>query len=79
MSTKTEVPTVKSNVIGRIKNVSETEPKLTFSPSDFEEEIDSTILVREDKGVKVRRIVQEKGGEGAERNGTHYNLQTKKK
>ena len=45
--------TVKRNVVERIKNASETESKLNFSLSDFEEEIDSAILVREStKGSK---------------------------
>ena len=55
--------TVKSNVVERIKNVSETEPKVTFSPSDFEEEIDSTILVRErTKGSKLEGQYKRKAG-----------------
>ena len=55
--------TVKSNVVERIKNVSETEPKVTFSPSDFEEEIDSTILVRErTKGLKLDGQYKRKAG-----------------
>ena len=55
--------TVKSNVIERIKNVSETESKVTFSPSDFEEEIDSTILVRErTKGSKLEGQYKRKAG-----------------
>ena len=66
--------TVKSNVVERIKNVSETEPKVTFCPSDFEEEIDSTIQVSE----RTKESKLDKGGEGAERNGTHHNLLTKK-
>ena len=65
---KRQPNTVKSNVVERIKNVSKTEPKVTFSPSDFEEEIDSTILVRErTKGSKlegqykrkVRKVIKE--------------------
>ena len=55
--------TVKSNVVERIKNVSETEPKVTFSPSDFEEEIDSTILVRErTRGRSLRASTRERRG-----------------
>ena len=46
--------TVKSNVVERIKSVSEREPKVTISRSDFEEEIDTAILVRErTKGSKL--------------------------
>ena len=46
--------TVKSNEVERNKIVSETESKLTFSPSDFEEEIDSATLVRKrKKGSKL--------------------------
>ena len=56
--------TVKSNVVERIKNVSETEPKVAFSPSDFEEEIDSTILVRKrTKGSKLEGQYKRKAGE----------------
>ena len=42
-----EPNTVKSNIINKIKNVSENDPKVEFTQSDFEEEVDSTILVRE--------------------------------
>ena len=55
--------TEKSNVVKRIKNVSETEPKKTFSPSDFEEELDSTISVRERiKGSKLEGHYKRKAG-----------------
>ena len=42
-----EPNTVRSNIINKIKNVSENDPKVEFTQSDFEEEVDSTILVRE--------------------------------
>ena len=63
---------VKNNVAERNKNVSEKEAKLTFSPPDFEEEIELATQVRErTKGSKVEgQTVQEKGVEGAKRNST---------
>ena len=39
--------TVKSNIKVKIKSVSEVDQKIKFSTSDFEEEADSAILVRE--------------------------------
>ena len=49
-----EPNTVKSNIINKIKNVSENDPKVEFTQSDFEEEVDSAILVRErTKGSKL--------------------------
>ena len=38
--------TVKSNIVVKIKSVSEVDQKIKFSTSDFEEEVDSAISVR---------------------------------
>ena len=54
--------TVKSNVVERIKNVSETEPKVTFNPSDFEEEIDSILVRERTKGSKLEGQYKKKAG-----------------
>ena len=55
--------TVKSNVVERNIFVLETESKLAFSVSDFEEEVDSAILVRErTKGSNYRDRIKEKWG-----------------
>ena len=58
-----EPNTVKSNIINKIKNVSENDPKVEFTQSDFEEEVDSTILVRErTKGSKLKGQYKRKTG-----------------
>ena len=58
-----EPNTVKSNIINKIKNVSENDPKVEFTQSDFEEEVDSTILVRErTKGSKLEGQYKRKIG-----------------
>ena len=55
--------TVKSNIINKIKNVSENDPKVEFTQSDFEEEVDSAILVRErTKGSKLEGQYKRKTG-----------------
>ena len=41
-----EPNTVKSNLVGKFMDISEKDPKLNFQPSDFQDETDSTILVR---------------------------------
>ena len=58
-----EPNTVRSNIINKIKNVSENDPKVEFTQSDFEEEVDSTILVRErTKGPKLEGQYKRKAG-----------------
>ena len=58
-----EPNTVKKNIINKIKNVSENDPKVEFTQSDFEEEVDSTILVRErTKGSKLEGQYKRKIG-----------------
>ena len=58
-----EPNTVKSNIIIKIKNVSENDPKVEFTQSDFEEEVDSIILVRErTKGSKLEGQYKRKIG-----------------
>ena len=55
--------TVKSNVVERVIFVLETESKLAFSVSDFEEEVDTAILVRErTKGSKLEGPYKRKVG-----------------
>ena len=46
--------TVKSNIVVKIKSVLEVDQKIKFSTSDFEEEVDSAILVRERTGGSKR-------------------------
>ena len=58
-----EPNTVKTNIINKIKNVSENDPKVEFTQSDFEEEVDSTTLVRErTKGSKLEGQYKRKTG-----------------
>ena len=58
-----EPNTVKSNIINKIKNVSENDPKVECTQSDFEEEVESTILVRErTKGSKLEGQYKRKTG-----------------
>ena len=56
-----EPNTVKSNVIGKFKDVSERDPNLEFEPSDFQEGLDSTVLVRERaRGSKLESLFDKK-------------------
>ena len=58
-----EPNTVKSYIINKIKNVSENDPKVEFPKSDFEEKVDSTILVRgRTKGSKLEGQYKRKIG-----------------
>ena len=58
-----EPNTVKSNLVGKFMDISERYPKLDFQPSDFRDESDSTILVRErSKGSKLESTFAKKTG-----------------
>ena len=58
-----EPNTVKSNLVGKFMDISERDPKLNFQPSDFQDETDSTILVRErSKGSKLESTFAKKTG-----------------
>ena len=58
-----EPNTVNSNIINKIKNNSENDPKVEFTQSDFEEEVDSAILVRERTKVsKLKDSTKERQG-----------------
>ena len=46
--------TVKSNLVRGFKDISEQDPNLDFSPSDFQDGLDSSILVRERERVRAR-------------------------
>ena len=55
--------TVKSNIVDKIKGVSEIDPGLKFSTSDFEEEVDSAIMVRErTRGSKLEGQFRKRAG-----------------
>ena len=55
--------TVKSNIVDKIKGVSEVDPGLKFSTSDFEEEVDSAIMVRErTRGSKLESQFRKRAG-----------------
>ena len=55
--------TVKSNIVDKIKGVSEVDPGLKFSKSDFEEEVDSAIMVRERRrGSKLESQFRRRAG-----------------
>ena len=55
--------TVKSNIVDKFKGVSEADPSLKLSTSDFEDEIDSAIVVREmTKGSNLEGQFKEKSG-----------------
>ena len=55
--------TVKSIIVDKIKGVSEVGPGLKFTTSDFEEETDSAIMVREGtRGSKLEGQFRKKWG-----------------
>ena len=47
--------TVKSNLVRGLLDISEQDPNLDFSPSDFQDELDSSILVIERYWLETRR------------------------
>ena len=56
-----EPNTVKSNIIRKLMDVLERDPNLEFEPSDFQEDLDSTVLVRERaKGSKLESLFDKK-------------------
>ena len=55
--------TVKSNVVKRFMDISAQDSAVDFQPSDFQDELDSTILVRERaKGPKIEPTFAKKPG-----------------
>ena len=54
-----EPNTVKSNVVKGFMDFSEQDPHLELNSSDFQDEFDSTVLVRERARGSKRTIVQE--------------------
>ena len=58
-----EPNTVKSNVVGKFRDFSAQDSQLEFQPSDFHDDTDSTILVREQtKGSKLEPTFARKTG-----------------
>ena len=58
-----EPNTVKSNVVGKFRDFSAQDSQLEFQPSDFHDDTDSTILVRErTKGSKLEPTFARKTG-----------------
>ena len=58
-----EPNTVKTNVVGKFRNISAQDPQAQFQTSDFQEDTDSTILVRErTKGSKLEPTFAKKTG-----------------
>ena len=58
-----EPNTVKSKVVGTVRNFSAQESQLEFQPSDFHDDTDSAILVRErTKGSKLEPTFARKAG-----------------
>ena len=55
--------TVKSNIVDKIKGVSEVDPGLKFTTSDFEEEVDSAKMMRErTRGSKLEGQLRTRPG-----------------
>ena len=60
--------TVKSNIVDKIEGISEVDPGLKFSTSDFEEEVDSVIMVRErTRGSKLESQFRKRAGKSLKR------------
>ena len=71
--------TVKSNIVDKFKSVSEVDQGVTFNASDFEDEIDSTILVRErTRGSMLEGKVKKKSRKVIKET-TYHNLLTNEK
>ena len=55
--------TVKSNLVSKLLDISEQDPDLQFDNSDFQDELDSTVLVRERvRGTKLQGAFDKKTG-----------------
>ena len=58
-----EPNTVKSNAVSKFLDISEQDNSLEFSPTDFQDDIDSTVLVRErSRGSKLEGAFERKTG-----------------
>ena len=58
-----EPNTVKSNLVSKLLDISEQDPDLQFDNSDFQDELDSTVLVRERaRGTKIQEAFDKKSG-----------------
>ena len=58
-----EANTVKSNSVSKLLDISEQDPDLQFDKSDFQDELDSTVLVRERaRGTKLQGVFDKKTG-----------------
>ena len=58
-----EPNTVKSNLVSKLLDLSEQDPDLPFDNSDFQDEVDSTVLVRERaRGTKLQGAFDKKSG-----------------
>ena len=59
-----EPNTVKSNLVSKLLDISEQDPEIEFEQSDFEDNLDSTVLVRERaaRGSKLQSTFEMKSG-----------------
>ena len=58
-----EPNTVKSNAVSKVLDISEQDNSLEFSPTDFQDDLDSTVLVRErSSGSKLEDAFERKTG-----------------
>ena len=59
-----EPNTVKSNLVSKLLDISEQDPEIEFEQSDFEDNLDSTVLVRERaaRGSKLQSTFEKKSG-----------------
>ena len=58
-----EPNTVKTNLVSKLLDISEQDPNIEFEQSDFQEDLDSTVLVRERaRGSKLQSTFEKKSG-----------------
>ena len=58
-----EANTVKANLVSKLLDISEQDPNIEFEQSDFQEDLDSTVLVRERaRGSKLQGTFEKKSG-----------------
>ena len=56
--------TVKSNLVSKLLGISEQDTSLEFEQSDFQDDLDSTVLVKEPaRGSKLKELSTRKMGE----------------
>ena len=70
--------TVKSKLVSKLLAISEQDPNLEFEQSDFQDDLDSTVLVRDRaRGSKLQGSFEKRSGEENQRDSPHRDYVTR--